>query len=156
MDDVAIARAIHVLAVVVWIGGVSMVTTALLPAARGDADGFALFQRVERRFAWQARVATLLAGASGFYMVVRFELWERFAEPHYWWMTAMVAVWAIFSFVLFIAEPLFLERWLRARAAARPQATFALLLGFHWVMLVLSLITVFGAVAGSHGFAAFS
>ena len=37
MDDVVIARALHVLAVVIWIGGVSMATTAVLPAVRrGD------------------------------------------------------------------------------------------------------------------------
>jgi uncharacterized membrane protein len=37
MDDVVIARAFHVLAVVIWIGGVAIVTMAVLPAARrGD------------------------------------------------------------------------------------------------------------------------
>jgi uncharacterized membrane protein len=38
MDDVATARALHVLAVVIWIvGGVAMVTTVVLPAVRhGD------------------------------------------------------------------------------------------------------------------------
>lgn len=37
MDDVAIARALHVLGVVIWIGGVAMVTMVLLPAVRrGD------------------------------------------------------------------------------------------------------------------------
>jgi uncharacterized membrane protein len=34
MDDVLIARALHVLAVVIWIGGVAMVTTVVLPAVR--------------------------------------------------------------------------------------------------------------------------
>ena len=38
MDDVAIARALHVLAVVLWIGGVGLVTTALLPALRRMPD----------------------------------------------------------------------------------------------------------------------
>jgi uncharacterized membrane protein len=151
MDDVAIARAIHVLAVVVWIGGVSMVTTILLPAARAEADGLALFERAERRFARQARIATWLAGASGFYMVWRLDLWDRFAAPEYWWMHAMVGVWALFTIVLFVAEPLFLDRWFRTRATARPKATLALIQRFHRLMLALSLITVFAAVAGSHG-----
>jgi uncharacterized membrane protein len=31
MDDVTIARALHVLSVVLWIGGVGFVTTVLLP-----------------------------------------------------------------------------------------------------------------------------
>ena len=34
MDDVTLARAIHVLAVVLWIGGGGLVTTVLLPAVR--------------------------------------------------------------------------------------------------------------------------
>jgi uncharacterized membrane protein len=34
MEIPGIARALHVLAVVLWIGGVAMVTTVLLPALR--------------------------------------------------------------------------------------------------------------------------
>jgi len=34
MDDVTIARAIHVVFVVLWIGDVGFVTTVLLPAIR--------------------------------------------------------------------------------------------------------------------------
>jgi len=34
MNALILARALHVLAVVVWTGGVSMVTVALLPAVR--------------------------------------------------------------------------------------------------------------------------
>ena len=40
MDGLALARALHVVAVVVWIGGLSIVTTALLPAIRrGELGG---------------------------------------------------------------------------------------------------------------------
>jgi hypothetical protein len=34
MYDVTIARALHVVSVVIWIGGVGFVTTVLLPAVR--------------------------------------------------------------------------------------------------------------------------
>ena len=34
MDDLALARSLHVVAVVLWIGGVGFVTTVLLPAIR--------------------------------------------------------------------------------------------------------------------------
>ena len=37
-DDIALARAIHVLALVHWIGGVAAVTTIILPRARAFAD----------------------------------------------------------------------------------------------------------------------
>jgi uncharacterized membrane protein len=151
MDDVALARALHVLAIVVWIGGVAMVTTVLLPHARTCKSGLALFEAAEKRFAVQARVVTLLAGISGFYMVERLDLWDRFQFVEFWWMHAMVVVWLLFTFVLFIAEPLFLDRWFHRRAARDPQGTLALAQRFHWAMLALSVIAIVGAVAGSHG-----
>ena len=153
MDDVTLARARHVLAVVLWIGGVAFVTTVLLPAVRDlhtPAERVVFFETVERRFGNQARVTTVLAGLSGFYMVVRLDLWDRFRSLAYWWMHAMVAVW-LFTLMLFVAEPLFLDRWLLARAKARPEATFGLIERLHWILLVLSLITLIGAVLGSHG-----
>src|SRR5262249_53892170 len=96
--DVAIARIIHVLAIVAWIGGVAMVTIVVLPLAQ-RSDDFGLFERLERRFAPQARLAVLIAGLSGFYMTWRFDLWDRFSHPAYWWMHAMVLVWLLFTSV---------------------------------------------------------
>ena len=66
MELWGLARALHVVAVVLWIGGVAMVTTVLLPAVRslhGD-EAMAAFARLERRFAVQSRWTTLLAGAT--------------------------------------------------------------------------------------------
>lgn len=81
MDDVLIARALHVLGVVLWIGGVGFVTTVLLPAVRRTKDPeerIAFFEAVEKRFANQARGTTLLVGISGFYMISVWDLWHRF------------------------------------------------------------------------------
>ena len=151
MDDLAIARGIHVLAVIVWIGGVSMVTTIVLPVALRSAEAALLAEAVERRFALQARIATVLVGASGFYMVDRFALWDRFRFAAYWWMHGMVLVWLIFTLVLYVAEPLFFDRWFRAGMAVDPQRTLRRVVRLHRVLLALSLVTAFGAVAGSHG-----
>ena len=154
MDDVTIARMVHVLAVVLWIGGVAMVTTVLLPAVRrfkSAEEQVAFFAAVEHRFGRQARITTLVAGASGLYMVYRLDVWSRFASIDYWWMHAMVGVWLLFTLMLFVAEPLFLHRWFLARAAVAPAATFRLVQRLHWLLLSLSLIAVLGAVAGSHG-----
>ena len=154
MDKLAIARALHVLAVVLWIGGVGFVTTVLLPAVRRlktPAERVAFFDAIERRFAWQARATTLLAGLTGFYMTTRLDLWSRFQSAAYWWMHAMIAVWLLFKIMLFIAEPLVLHRWFQKRAMSDPEGTFALIERMHRVLLAVSLITVLGAVAGSHG-----
>ena len=154
MDDITLARAIHVLAVVLWIGGVALVTTVLLPAVRrlkSPEERIAFFEFVEQRFASQSRVTTVLAGLSGLHMIYRLDLWGRFASAEFWWMHAMVAVWLLFSLLLFIAEPLFLHRWFLARAKAAPDSTFRLVQWLHWVLLTLSILTILGAVAGSHG-----
>lgn len=155
MDDLAIARVLHVLAVVVWIGGVAMVTTVILPATAASAspsERLRTFESLERRFAWIARIMTLIVGLSGLYMLWKLDLWARFADPSFWWMHAMVLVWAIFSFVLFIAEPLFLHRMFGARVQRDPEGSFRLMQIFHWVLLLISLATIAGAVAGAHGY----
>lgn len=154
MDDLVIARVIHVLAVVHWIGGVVMVTFVLLPAVRSQVEParrVAQFEAIERRFAWQARITTVFAGLSGFWMTHRLHAWERFADLSFWWMHAMVAIWAVFTLVLFVLEPLFLHAWFLRQASIAPERTFALIQRLHWVLASASLITVAAAVAGSHG-----
>ena len=154
MNEYALARALHVLGVVLWIGGVAFVTLVLLPAVQGfkdEREQVAFFEQVESRFAWQARLTTLLTGLSGFWMVWRYEMWGRFAEPAFWWMHAMVFVWLLFTLMLFVFEPLFLHRRFIESARSNPSGTFKLIQRLHWLLLALSLITVFGAVAGSHG-----
>ena len=158
IDDLALARALHILGVVIWIGGVSMATTVALPAVRRGAlgeDRLAAFQAFKRGFVWQARTAVLLVGLTGLYMITQLDLWGRFTDGHFWWMHAMVLVWSLFFFVLFIGEPLVLHRYFPPWAQRDPERAFAMLHRVHIVLLALALITVFGAVAGSHGWLLF-
>ena len=136
MDGVVIARALHVLGVVIWIGGVAMVTMVLLPAVRhGDVgpNRLVVFEAIERRFVWPVRIATVIVALTGFYMTDRLDLWDRFRSGEFWWMHAMVGVWLLFTVVLFVAEPLVLHRWFHARATSAPDAAFALLHCAHWI-----------------------
>lgn len=154
MDEFGFARVLHVLGVVLWIGGVAMVTTVLLPAmaqmgAASERTNF--FGRIESRFAPQARFTTLLVGLSGFYMVHLLNAWGRFAELRFWWMHAMVLVWLIFTLMLFVVEPLVLRRQITSTAPGDQTKTFARMQRMHWILLSLSLVAVAGAVAGSHG-----
>jgi uncharacterized membrane protein len=148
------ARVVHVLGVVLWIGGVAMVTTVLLPAARrlqSARERVEFFEQIESGFARQARWTTLLTGLSGFYLVYVLNAWERFAQAGYWWMHAMVLVWIVFTIMLFVLEPLWLHRWFRASAQRHPEPTFVLIQRLHWFLLAISLVTIAAAVAGAHG-----
>ena len=129
-------------------------TTVMLPEVRrstGAEERIVFFETAERRFGAQARFTTLLAGLTGFYMVVRLDLWDRFLLATYWWMHAMVTIWLVFTLMLFVAEPLFLHQWLVARAKMRPESTLRLVERLHQILLALSLLTLIGAVMGSHG-----
>jgi len=154
VTDIVVARVAHVLAVVLWIGGVGMVTTVLLPAIRRSYPAeqrFGIFHAMEASFARQARVTTVITGISGFYMTWRLDAWSRFQTSDFWWMHAMALTWFVFTAMLFVIEPLFLERLLAHRAEAAPEATYRRIEWLHWCLLVLSLVTIAGAVAGSMG-----
>lgn len=99
MDPATVTRALHVLGVVLWIGGVAFVTTVLLPSVRrlkSPAERVAFFEAIEGRFAWQAPGTTLLGGATGFHLTAAWDLRHRFTDAACWWMHAMVIVWALF------------------------------------------------------------
>ena len=153
IDDLLVARAVHVLSIVVWFGGVAFVTLVVLPLARGQPTAeqkLALFEAMEGRFGIVARWAVALAGLSGLWMLRTGELWYRFAEPAFWWMWAMVGLWAIFAVVLFIAEPFWLHAAFRRRALAAPEATFAWAFRLHLALLLAGAVTIAGAVFGAH------
>jgi uncharacterized membrane protein len=153
MDDVTIARAIHVVAVVHWIGGVVFVTTVVLPAVSAMAEPkrrLEMFEAIERRFSRQVRVSVPLAGLSGAYMAERLDIWSRFVAPGGWWLVAMALVWLIFMAILFVIEPLLHERFQRA-AIADPTGAFRRVQRAHWALGSAALGVAAAAVAGAHG-----
>lgn len=153
MDWITIARALHLIAIVHWIGGLAMVTLVILPGIMRMPQERRLetFLAIEERFAGQAKVSVTVAGLTGLYLVHGLVAWERFLDPGYWWMHAMVLVWAIFTFMLFVAEPLFLHAKVARMAQRDPAATFALMLRAHRILLALATVTVGGAALGAHG-----
>ncbi len=155
MEEFVFARVLHVLGVVLWIGGVAMVTTVLLPTLarmQSPTEAMLFFENFRRRFAAQARYSTLFVGLSGFYMTYVMDAWSRFLQWQYWWMHTMVLIWLLFTIMLFVFEP-------RTRKNESTDGTnknvssqsFVRIMRMHFVLLTLSLITVAGAVAGSHG-----
>src|SRR3546814_16616934 len=125
MDDFTIARVLHVLAVSMWMGGVAFVTTIVMPFIRRSsppAERLEAFHHFEGRVAPQTSFWVLLAGASGFWMTWRADLWDRFAALQFCWLHAMVALRLFFSDMRFIIEPLVLHR--RMANSSKPAASF--------------------------------
>lgn len=154
MDWLTLLRALHVVTVVHWIGGVAFVTLVVLPAVgrlETAERRIALFEAVENGFAAQARWSVTLAGLSGLTMTHLLGAWDRFLSASFWWMHLMLLLWVVFTIVLFVAEPLVLHDWFRRRAARDPDGTFRLVRRFHLLLLTLSAVAVAGAVLGAHG-----
>ena len=150
-----IARIFHVLAVVLWIGGVGFVTTVLIPSIRKTEEPAArlkIFEAIESKFGFQAKLTTLVAGISGLYMLEVTDGWSRYLNSGFWWLHLMAFVWAGFAMVLFVLEPLFLHKWFHRQAEKNSVKAFQLLQTMHVVLLSLSILALVGAIAGSHGF----
>ncbi|WP_448954954.1 hypothetical protein [Labrys neptuniae] len=157
MDDITLARALHVLAVIHWIGGLAFVTLIILPLARsrhGAEEALVLFESVERRFSRQVRISVPLVGATGLWMTYRLDLWDRFVDPDFWWMGAMLGLWFIFMVMLFAIEPLLHVKFENS-VRQDPAGTFRRMSHLHEFLLLLAVLTAVGAVAGAHGFAFF-
>jgi len=153
-DGLTLARALHVLALVHWIGGVAMVTSVVLPRAKAMGDpgaAIAVFEAFESRFAVQARYSILLAGISGFYMVHRLDAWARLLDPAYWWLILMVAVWTVFALMVFVLEPLVVHRLFHDYALRNKERAFALAINLHAVALAASGVAIVVGVLGAHG-----
>ena len=154
MEYFTLARVIHILAVILWIGGVAMVTTVIIPAVKSmksKEDKIETFEKIEGRFAIQAKITTLITALSGFYMLYEMNAWGHYLDIKFWWIHAMTIVWILFTLVLFVLEPIVLHKLFKKYAVENPEKTFKFIHRAHWVLLTLSLIAIIGAIAGSHG-----
>jgi len=136
---------IHVLSVVWWIGGVFTVTASLLPIYNRlpPPERIQRIKQFEGRFVNQARIAVVLAGISGFWML---ELKYGFAYLQGgWWIGLMMLVWALFVVMLFVAEPLRLPA--KIGLIQKPRAFLML----HAVLLTLALAAIASGVIGGRG-----
>ena len=152
MNDFEFARALHVVAVMMWIGGVAFVTTVVFRAVRRDNkpnERLSAFEAIERGFAPQARLWVLLAGSTGLWMVGRGNLWPMLFDARSWWLGAMVILWLIFAIMLFVLEPLVLHR--RMKSSPAPGTDFDRMERLHRLLLFFAVVVVLGAVAGVHG-----
>ena len=153
-DDFALARAVHVLALVHWIGGLSAVTTIVLPRARElpeAKDAIEAFEAFERRFAQQVRVSILLVGLSGLYMIMKLDGWDRFVHASFWWLDLMVVVWVLFALMVYILEPFVMHRLFHNLALREKHRAFALATRLHVIALCVSAFTIAAGVLGSLG-----
>ena len=144
--EYVIAVTLHIMSVVVWIGGVTFVTLITFPMIlRMDKslEMVMMFQGTEHRFVKIAKAMVILAGLSGFYL-----LYEKGLSTA---VIIMIVIWAVYASLIFG-----LEKILFAKLFGKPEdrkdmkQVFKILQIFHWVVLALSFIAIGAGVYEAH------
>lgn len=150
----ALWRALHVVAVIFWIGGVAFVTTVLIPSLRRRNDDYSTFELLEHQFGTQAKITTQLTLISGIGMLWITNGWARLLDT--WWLWPMILTWFVFTLMLFILEPIVIHKILHNRSKKDSSGTLKLLQRLHYFLLGLGLLATLAGVIGAHGGAWFN
>jgi uncharacterized membrane protein len=146
MLDYVVALIIHVISIIVWIGGVAFVTMVTFPMIqRGSSslEQVMMFQGTEHRFGKIAKTMVILAGLSGLYLIkvkgMSFGVWF------------MIILWAVYASLLFgLEKMIFRKLFNKPSEQIDTKKIFALLQGFHWIVLTLSFVAVAAGIWAAH------
>ncbi|UCD36092.1 MAG: hypothetical protein JSU90_04480 [Nitrospiraceae bacterium] len=144
--DYVIALTIHVIAIVIWIGGVAFVTMVTFPMIlrmEKSLEMVMVFQGVEHRFGKIAKVMVILAGLSGLYL-----LNVKGFSAGVW---IMIILWVVYASLLFgLEKMIFKKLFSRPGEQADMKTVFNMLQVFHWIVLALSLFAIAAGVYAGH------
>ena len=141
------ALIIHVISVVIWIGGVAFVTMITFPMiqrAENSLEEVFMFQGVEHRFSKIAKVFVVLTGLSGLYLI-----FEKGLSPGVW---IMIMLWTVYAALLFGLEKLIFKKLFSQKPGTQydTKKIFAVLQTFHWFVLILSFFAIAAGIWTAH------
>lgn len=145
--------AVHVLGVVIWIGGVAFVTVIVFPMImrmEGSLEKVLFFQGTEHRFAKIAKLCVIIVGITGTLLLQLTGEWSLLFKRAGIGPTLMLIVWIFYVLVLLFEGKLF-RIIFRGEAQQDTAKIFFRLTVFHWVVLGLSLLAVGVGVLAGHG-----
>lgn len=138
---------VHMIAIIIWIGGVAFVTMITFPMIRRmdtSLEQVLVFQGTEHRFARIAKAMIVLVGISGLYLIsvkgTSFGVW------------VMIIVWAIYAALIFGLEKIVFNK-LFAKPSGEEydmNKVFFAMQVFHWVVLAVSLFAVGAGIWAAH------
>lgn len=150
---IPLLSALHVLGVVVWIGGVAFVTVVVFPMIirmEGSIEKMLFFQGVEHRFLKIARVAVFIVGLTGALLLQLKSEWSHLFTSAGIGPTLMLLVWAFYTLILILEAKLF-KIIFHGEAQQDTAKIFSRLSTFHWVIMMVSFLAVAVGVWAGHG-----
>lgn len=142
-----IALVIHVISVVIWIGGVAFVTMITFPMiqrAENSLEQVMMFQGVEHRFSKIAKVLVILTGLTGLSL-----LYEKGLSFGVW---VMIVLWTVYAALLFGLEKLIFKKLFSPQTDEQydTKKVFTILQTFHWIVLLVSFFAIAAGIWTAH------
>lgn len=138
---------LHVLSVVIWIGGVAFVTSIIFPVLARMEDSMAkvtFFMGFEKRFQLLAKVLVVIVGATGFILFLHRGGVVSLTTEETILLGYKSLVWLIYFALLFGAEKRLMATLVSPNTPV--EKAFKRLMIFHWVVLVLSLLAIISGI----------
>lgn len=148
-----LSAALHVIGVVIWIGGVAFVTIILLPMIHDMTDPMEkalLFQRVEHRFSRIVKPTIILVGLTGLINLHQKGLYVIMPTAQGFWLDLMIGVYIFYALLIFGLEKALFKRIFKDIRKLNADQVFFRMSLFHWVVLALSLATIGAGIMGTY------
>ncbi|MBF0459563.1 MAG: hypothetical protein HQK99_16860 [Nitrospirae bacterium] len=144
--------AVHVVSIVIWIGGVVFVTTVVFPTIMTMEDSMEkviFFQGTERRFAKIAKASVVVAGITGVLLLQLEGRWHVLFSLSGIGPTLMLILWTMFVFMLLFEAKIF-SFLFRGTAQHDTKKIFRKLAASHWVIMLVSLMVIAIGIIANH------
>ncbi|HSQ78887.1 MAG TPA: hypothetical protein VLN91_08335 [Nitrospirota bacterium] len=143
---------IHVICVIIWIGGVAFVTMVIFPMVyrtEGSLEKALLFQGVEHRFAGMVKWLVAIVGVTGLWMLSAKYGFTILLQPRGFGVLIMLFAWTLYTAVLLF------ERTIFGKLFADPEKidmnkALRMINTMHWFLLIISFSAVAGGVWFGH------
>lgn len=139
---------IHIICVIVWIGGVTFVTTVIFPMmykTEGSLEKALMFQRVEHRFSGMVKWLIAIVGITGFWMLSAKYGFGILSQTRGIGIAIMIFAWALYTTVLMFERKIFGRIFADPEKMDMDQA-LRLINIMHWFLVIISYLAVAGGV----------
>lgn len=144
---------IHVISVIVWIGGVTFVTTVVFPMmyrTEGSLEKALLFQGVEHRFVAQVRWLLALVGVTGFWLfIAKYDI-AVLGRSEGLGIVIMFLAWAVYVTV-YLSERRIFARMFADPSKVDMDKALRMINAMHWGLLTISYSGVAAGIWFGHG-----
>lgn len=138
---------LHVLSVVIWVGGVAFVTTIVFPVLARMEDSMAkvsFFIGFEKRFQLLAKILVIIVGATGFILFFHRGGFVSLGSKETMLLGYKFFIWLFYFVLLFGAEKRLISALVSPQTPV--EKAFKRLSIFHWVVLILSLLAIVAGI----------